>query len=83
MRAITPQLQTAYYVLFPHLKFVKEGSILPIIYTQAGCRPQDRRLNGPLGGPEVGRKGTTTIRLDVSARSVCVPITHRQAGRGA
>ena len=34
MHAITPQLQTANYVLFRHLKFVKECRILPIIYTE-------------------------------------------------
>lgn len=61
MHAIKLQLQTANYVLFWHLKFVKECRILPIIHTSR-LPPQDHWLNWPLGGPEVGTEGTTERR---------------------
>lgn len=77
MHAITPQLQTANYVLFWHLKFVKECRILPIIYTQAGCCHRTS-LNGPLGGPEVGREGTTCMCLLILY--VCQLLTDRERG---
>lgn len=47
------------------------------IYTSR-LPPQDHCLNGPLGGPEVGREGTTCMRL--LALYVCQLLTDRQRG---
>lgn len=59
---------------------VCEG-VLNIAYNIYTSRllPKDCCLNGPLGGPEVGREGTTVSRQPPA----CVPITHWRTDREA
>lgn len=71
--ASTPDGQLCFILALKVCRGVQD--IAHNIYTSR-LPPQDHCLNGPLGGPEVGREGTTCMRLLILY--VCQLLTDRQ-----